>query len=77
MKWIAIAAIVLLMVLHQDFWWWDDNSLVFGFVPIGLAYHALISLLAGGVWALVVFFAWPKDLEEGPLGATDSGGDTQ
>ncbi len=64
MKWIAIAGIVLLMVMHQDFWWWDDNSLVFGFVPVGLAYHAMISLLAGGTWALIVFFAWPRELEE-------------
>lgn len=77
MKWIAIAGIVLLMVLHQDFWSWDDNSLVFGFVPVGLAYHALISLLAGGIWALIVFFAWPKDLEEGAQEPDQSGGDAQ
>ncbi len=77
MKWIAIAGIVLLMVLHQDFWWWDDNSLVFGFVPVGLAYHALISLLAGGIWALIVFFAWPKELEEGTSESSESGSDAQ
>ncbi len=77
MKWIAIAGIVLLMVLHQDFWWWDDNALVFGFVPIGLAYHALISLLAGGIWALIVFFAWPKGLDDAPAQPDKSGGDAQ
>ncbi len=69
MKWIAIAFIILLMVLHQDFWWWDDTSLVFGFIPIGLAYHALISLLAGLGWGLVVYFAWPTELEEEALAA--------
>lgn len=77
MKWIAIAGIVLLMVLHQDYWWWDDNSLVFGFVPIGLAYHALISLLAGGIWTLIVFFAWPKGLDDGAAEPNESGSDAQ
>ena len=28
---------LVLAVLHYDFWYWDDRSLVFGFVPIGLA----------------------------------------
>jgi hypothetical protein len=69
MKWFAIAFVVLLMVLHQDFWWWNDTTLVFGFIPIGLAYHALIALLAGVAWALVVTFAWPTELEEEALAA--------
>lgn len=57
--------IVLLIVLHQDFWWWNDiEPLVFGFLPVGLAYHALISILAGVGWALAVRYCWPKDLDE-------------
>ncbi len=41
MKRVTIGLLVLLAVLHQDFWWWDDgHTLVFGFMPVGLAYHA-------------------------------------
>ena len=32
--------------------------------PIGLAYHALISVLAAVAWALVVRFAWPQHIED-------------
>ena len=65
MKMALIVAAVLLAVLHQDFWWWDAaEPLVFGFIPIGLAYHALYSLLAAGLWASAVKFAWPTHIEE-------------
>ena len=37
--WVWIAVLVLAL-LHQDFWLWDDATLVAGFLPIGLAYHA-------------------------------------
>ncbi len=33
--------ILVLGLLHQDFWFWDDPTLIFGFLPVGLAYHAL------------------------------------
>ncbi len=56
--------VVLLGVAHYDFWYWLDTSLVFGFLPIGLFYHALISLLCGVAWALVVKYAWPSHIEE-------------
>lgn len=49
-----------LVVLHHDWWYWDDGRLVFGFLPVGLAYHALVSLAAGGLWALAVFAIWPQ-----------------
>jgi len=55
--------VVLLFVLHQDFWFWDDRTPVFGFLPIGLFYHAMFSLAAAGVWALAVKFAWPDHIE--------------
>ena len=59
--WIAF---VLLLLLHHDWWFWDNGYLLFGFLPVGLAYHALISLLAGLLWAAVVFFAWPADIDK-------------
>ena len=55
---------IVLAVLHQDFWNWDRADLVFGFLPIGLAYHAAYSLVAACFWAVVIKFAWPEDLEK-------------
>jgi hypothetical protein len=50
-------------VLHQDNWNWKDDSLMFGFLPKGLAYHAGYSVLAAVMMAVLVKFAWPKHLE--------------
>ncbi len=50
MRWFAVAAVVLLYVLHQDFWFWRDaRPLVFGFLPIGLFYHAAFTVASSGV----------------------------
>lgn len=59
--WLAVLA---LAVLHQDFWLWDDASLVFGFLPVGLAYHAAYSLVAAGLWLVVARAAWPAEPED-------------
>ena len=64
MKVFIAVLLVVLFVAHQDFWLWENSHLVFGFLPIGLAYHALFSLACGVVWALTVKYAWPKNLEE-------------
>jgi hypothetical protein len=51
-------------VLHQDFWNWKQaEPLVFGLLPLGLAYHAAFSILAAIMMAILVKFAWPKHLE--------------
>ena len=42
---------------------WHDESLVFGFLPSGLAYHAAYSIVAAVLWALAIKFAWPHKLE--------------
>jgi len=60
--WLWIAVVVLAL-LHQDFWWWDARTLVFGFIPWGLLYHVLFSLVAGGLWLAAVKFAWPVEIE--------------
>ncbi len=63
MKRLVYGLIVLLAVLHQDFWWWDDSeSLIFDFLPIGLAYHAGVSIAAAVLWALAVKYCWPGDV---------------
>ena len=61
---LAWGLVLLLGVLHYDFWWWGDRTLVFGFLPIGLAWHAAISVMAAVAWALVIRYAWPSHLEE-------------
>lgn len=65
MKRLVFGSIILLAVLHQDFWWWDTaDPLLFGFVPIGLSYHAAISLAAAVLWALAVKYCWPVGLKD-------------
>lgn len=64
MKYVIWSIIVLLLILHQDNWFWNDGTLVFGFMPIGLFYHACISLAAGVTWYLATVFCWPTGLEE-------------
>jgi hypothetical protein len=67
--------VVVLLVLHCDFWFWSDRSLVLGFMPVGLFYQALISVLAALAWAVVVKYAWPTWIEEWASGAeTDDSG---
>ena len=61
---IFLLAFIALAVLHQDAWNWDKADLVFGFMPIGLAYHAGYSLVAACFWAVVIRVAWPSHLEE-------------
>jgi hypothetical protein len=61
MKHIVWILVVLLIVLHQDTWLWDDDSLLLGFLPMGMAYHIGISIAASIVWLLAVRYAWPAD----------------
>lgn len=61
--WFLWIGVLVLFAIHQDFWWWDDRTLVFGFLPIGLAYHALYSILSALLWALAVKYAWPSHIE--------------
>jgi len=56
--------VAAIYVLHQDWWNWKDaDPLVFGFLPIGLAYHAGYSILAALMMAVLVKYAWPAQLE--------------
>jgi uncharacterized protein DUF3311 len=65
MRLLAVAAVVLLYVLHQDFWFWREaRPLVFGFLPIGLFYHAVFTVASSFALWLLVTFAWPSHLED-------------
>jgi hypothetical protein len=58
------ALLAVVYVLHQDFWNWKEAyPLVFGFLPIGLAYQVGYSILAAAMMAVLVRTAWPKHLE--------------
>ena len=60
-----MAAVVILYVLHQDVWLWRSaRPLVFGFLPVGLFYHACYSVAAALLLWLLVTHAWPTRLEE-------------
>ncbi|MEL7265791.1 MAG: DUF3311 domain-containing protein [Planctomycetota bacterium] len=59
--------VLLLVLLHQDFWFWRDDTLVFGVIPIGLFYHACISIGASVTWFLATVIAWPLDTTDEDL----------
>jgi len=62
MRKVVIILAIVLGILHQDFWNWDNDGLVFGFMPVGLFYHACYSLAAAILWAFAIKFAWPKEI---------------
>jgi hypothetical protein len=61
--WLTLAVLVL-YALHQDVWFWRSaRPLVLGFIPVGLAYHAVFCLATAALMALLVRHAWPVRLE--------------
>ncbi|HEX5964741.1 MAG TPA: DUF3311 domain-containing protein [Pyrinomonadaceae bacterium] len=60
---LLVVAVAALYILHQDIWFWRSSHLVFGFIPIGLFYHACFSVAAALLMWLLVTFAWPSQLE--------------
>jgi hypothetical protein len=55
----------LYWLLHQDFVFWRAaRPLAFGFLPIGLAYHALYTLGTVALIAFLIRVAWPHHLDE-------------
>ncbi|MEM9481549.1 MAG: DUF3311 domain-containing protein [Verrucomicrobiota bacterium] len=61
---LVVALFFIMLFMHQDFWWWEDDSLVLGFMPIGLAFHALFSVLCAVLGAIAILTIWPKELDE-------------
>ena len=54
----SFGVFLILFFLHQDFWWWDDADLIFGFMPIGLAYHAGFSMACAFLgWLAISYMA--------------------
>jgi hypothetical protein len=58
---LVVAAIY---VLHQDFWLWRDaRPLVFGFLPVGLFYHAAYTVAVSAMLWWLVRRHWPVHLD--------------
>ncbi len=64
MRWLLACVVLVVIALHQDVWNWTNRTLVFGYLPAGLAYHACYSVLAACTMALLVRFLWPAHLED-------------
>ncbi len=62
--WLLAVPVVALYALHQDVWNWRRvEPLLFGFLPVGLAYHAAYSVAAAVLMWFLVRFGWPRELE--------------
>ena len=66
-KWLLVLLVIAMIVIHQDSWLWDDKTLVAGVLPIGLAFHALYTVLCSVTMALLVHYTWPEHLEQEEL----------
>ena len=70
-----ILAAVIVLVMRHDYWNWDTPyPLLFGFLPVGLWWQGLVSILAAILMALMVRFAWPQELEDDALAAEQKRG---
>ena len=65
---LALAEVILgVYVLHQDVWFWQAaRPLVFGFLPVGLAYHAVYCVLVAVLMSVLTAVAWPAHLDRDP-----------
>jgi hypothetical protein len=62
---LAVFSIAALYVLHQDVWLWGEaRPLVFGFLPIGLFYHAVHTVASSLLLWVLAKYAWPTHLEQ-------------
>ena len=62
---LLLAATIALIVVHQDWWNWNKvNPRLFGFLPIGLSYHAGFAVACAVLMYCLVRWAWPKHLEQ-------------
>jgi hypothetical protein len=63
-RFVVVLAVLTLYALHQDLWFWRTaRPLLFGFIPVGLAYHGLFCLATAALMAVLVRHAWPERLE--------------
>jgi len=59
---------VIVIILRHDYWNWNTpHPLLFGFLPAGLWWQAMVSILACAMMWMMVRFAWPGELEDEAL----------
>lgn len=57
--------IAALYALHQDVWFWRTaHPLLFGFLPVALAYHGAYCVAAALLMWALTRLAWPHHLDE-------------
>jgi hypothetical protein len=62
---VAALLVAALYALHQDVWFWREaRPLVFGFLPVGLFYHAAYTIATSGLLWMLVRSHWPAHLED-------------
>lgn len=60
----VFVVVAALYALHQDVWFWRAaRPLVFGFLPIGLFYHAAYTIAVPVVLWWLVRRHWPAHLD--------------
>ena len=61
---LAVALVAVFYVLHQDTWFWREaRPFVFGFLPVGLFYHAAYTVGCTLLLWLLVRTTWPGHLD--------------
>ena len=76
-RWLLGIAVAVFYILHQDTWFWDTaRPLVFGFLPIGLFYHAAYSVGVALLMVALIRWAWPAELERAADAAGEPGSPT-
>lgn len=64
-KWLVFFVVLAVYAAHQDYWnFKDKETLYFGFLPVGLAYHACYSIACAGLMWFLVKTVWPAHLED-------------
>jgi hypothetical protein len=62
---VLVGVVAVLVALRNDLWHATSvEPLLWGFLPVGLWWQAMVSILAAGMMWLMVRLAWPRQLEE-------------
>jgi hypothetical protein len=74
LRFLLLVVAVALYALHQDVWFWREaRPLVFGFLPVGLAYHAAYCIAVALLMWVFTRVAWPAHLESAAADVTPDG----
>ena len=61
---LLVTVVTTLYLLHQDLWFWRAaRPLAFGFLPVGLAYHAVYCVAVALLMWTLTRIAWPGHLD--------------